>query len=78
MLVLPGWQVLLWVLAGVYKNVRRTEGRKNLRIACLAVGHTLIKGILKLYLGTGEKGRNKSILWGRWNKVIAEPGKDYS
>ena len=31
MLVLPGWQVLLWVLAGVYENVRKTEGQKKLR-----------------------------------------------
>lgn len=32
MLVLPGWQVFLWVLAGVYGNVRKTEGQKKLRM----------------------------------------------
>lgn len=59
--MLPGWQVLLWVLAGVYENARKTEGQKNLRIARMAVDHTQIKGILKLYLFGNRQVKKEGI-----------------
>lgn len=49
----PGWHVLCWVLAGVYENVRKTEGQKKLRIAHVATGHTQ-KGIFKVIFGNRQ------------------------
>lgn len=59
--MLPGWQVLLWVPAGVYENVRKTEGQKNLRIVRMAVGHTQIKDILKRYLFGNRQVKKEGI-----------------
>lgn len=40
LLMPPRRQVLLWVLAGVYKNVRKTEGHGKQTLLHVAIGHT--------------------------------------